>query len=107
MKAVDEKPSDDLAMRDDYSDYSDLPFEPGHARFAAYRNAPIVVIQEDGTRHQKASLLLVEEELEKYALSDFATIVEALKIIAHNRGAEQVQSVLARCEYELSALKAM
>ena len=86
-------------------DYSDLPFERSNGRFAHYANAPVVVIDNDGKRRQKVSLQLLEEEFDKYALSDFETIVEALRIIAHNRGAESVQNVLARCEHELTELR--
>lgn len=99
MKTLDDREDDML------EDYSHVSFDRAKGRFANYKDAPVFIIDRDGVRRQRTSLLVLEEELSKYALSDFELIVEALKVIAGNRGAENVQYILEHCERELSELK--
>ncbi len=64
-------------------------------------NAPIYVIGTDGVRRRKASLQQLEAQFSEYATKDFEVIIEALKIIARERGDAHVQDILTHCEHEL------
>jgi hypothetical protein len=68
-------------------------------------NAPVYVIGTDGIRRRKASLHQLEAQMNDYPTKEFEVIIEALKIIARERGEESVQFVLAQCEHELMKLR--
>jgi hypothetical protein len=88
-------------------DYSHLPFKRNDGRFSREKmmNAPIYVVGKDGVRRRKASLHQLEGQFYAYPTQDFEVIVEALKIIARERGEEAAQIILAQCESELTKLR--
>ncbi len=88
-------------------DYSHLTFKRNDGRFSREKmmNAPIYVIGKDGVRRRKASLHQLEGQFYDYPTQDFEVIVEALKIIARERGEDAAQIILAQCESELTKLR--
>jgi len=93
-------------MLDDYSHLT-TPIRRNDQRYSREKvlNAPIYVTGKDGVRQRKASLLHMEAEIAHYATQDFEVIVEAMKIIARERGDETQQFILAQCEFELTRLR--
>lgn len=47
----------------------------------------------------------MEAEVGQYSTQDFEIIIEAMKIVARERGDEDRQYILARCELELMRLR--
>jgi hypothetical protein len=92
-------------MLDDYG-HLQTPIRRNDERFKRENvlNAPIYVIGSDGIRRRKASLRQLEAEFTQYSTKEFEIIIEALKIIARERGEEATQYVLAQCELELTKL---
>jgi hypothetical protein len=93
-------------MLDDYG-HLETPIRRNDPRFSREKmmNAPIYVIGKDGVRRRKASLHQLEGQFYDYPTQDFEVIVEALKIIARERGEEAAQIILAQCESELTKLR--
>jgi hypothetical protein len=102
-KMLEDKMLDDEMLED----YSHLPFKRNDGRFSREKmmNAPIYVIGKDGVRRRKASLHQLEGQFYDYPTQDFEVIIEALKIIARERGEEAAQIILAQCESELTKLR--
>lgn len=96
----------DDEMLDDYSHLT-TPIRRNDKRYSREKvlNAPIYVIGKDGVRRRKASLLQMEAEISEYGMQDFEVIVEAMKLVARERGDEERQYILARCELELMRLR--
>lgn len=93
-------------MLDDYSHLT-TPIRRKDARYSRENvlNAPVYVIGKDGVRRRKASLLQMEAEIGQYATQDFEVIIEAMKLVARERGDETRQFILAQCELELMRLR--
>lgn len=93
-------------MLDDYSHLT-TPIRRNDQRYSREKvlNAPIYVVGKDGVRRRKASLLQMEAEISEYGMQDFEVIVEAMKLVARERGDEERQYILARCELELMRLR--
>jgi hypothetical protein len=93
-------------MLDDYSHLT-TPIRRNDSRYSREKvlEAPLYVIGSDGVRRRKASLLHLEEEMKQYSTQDFDIIIEALKLVAQERGDESRKSILARCEVELLQLR--
>lgn len=93
-------------MLDDYSHLA-TPIRRNDKRYSREKvlNAPIYVIGKDGVRRRKASLLQMEAEINQYGTEDFEVIIEAMKIIARERGDDDRQYILAHCELELMRLR--
>lgn len=91
------------------NDYSHLatPIRRKDKRYSreSVLNAPIFVVGKDGGRRRKPSLLQIESEINQYSTLDFEVIIEAMKIIAGERGDERRQSILAQCELEFIRLR--
>jgi hypothetical protein len=106
MKITDESVIDKNEDSDEMlDDYSHLPFKGAGNRFEKYRNAPMYVIGTDGIRRRKASLHQLEAQMSDYPTKEFEVIIEALKIIARERGEESAAFILSHCEHELLKLR--
>ena len=65
-------------------------------------SAKTFIIGEDGVRREhNLDILSLAEEFTQLPTRDFANVIEALKMAATKRGAEDIRLILAHCEHEL------